>query len=327
MARIYFATNRDPEPPDAPRTFGGHFNPAAFDNLRFGRATVVGKQVREVTVADETLSADHARARLGSQEIFGELLAAMRRGADTLVYVHGYNVSFTDALRGGGAIRRALRTSRGLNVVVFSWPSDGSMLPFLAYKHDRSDARASAAAFARALLKLEAFLVKVRRGAECGARLHLLCHSMGNYVLRYGIQEVRRQTGGLPRLFDTILLMAADEDYDAFELDFKLAPLPEMGESVNVYFNSGDTALVISDRTKANPARLGSRGPRSPLTVPGNVTLVDASEVVGGLVEHSYFVDEPVVVRDLRAVLAGKAADRIAHRRYVAAQNRYVLSK
>jgi esterase/lipase superfamily enzyme len=327
MPRVYFATNRDPDRKRDPRTFGGRFNPESFDSLRFGYATVVGKKVRSVTVASETLSTDPGRVRLGSREIFAELMRSMQQGVDTLVFVHGYNVSFEEALTSAAAIQTTLRTGRGLNVVVFTWPSDGSMLPFLAYKRDRSDAAASGPAFARALLKLEEFLMAVRRGAECGARLHLLCHSMGNYVLRHGIQEARRHAGGLPRLFDTILLMAADEDHDAFEHDHKLAPLPDMGASAHVYFNSGDTALVISDRTKANPARLGSRGPRCPLSVPGNVTLVDASEVVGGLVEHSYFLDSPVVVRDVRAVLSGTASDQIAGRRYVAAQNRFVLAR
>lgn len=71
----------------------------------------------------------------------------------------------------------------------------------------------------------------------------------------------------------------------------------------------------------------GSCGPRSPLTVPGNVDLVDCSEVVGGLLEHSYFVNDPSTVRDVRAVLAGEAQDLIKGRRYLASQNKYVLGK
>ena len=327
MPRVHFVTNRDPDRQNDPRTFGGGFNPVSFDSLRFGWANVVGKTIRSLAVAPERLAADHERAELGSRAVFSELAAGMRKGADTLVFIHGYNVSFEEALKSASNLRKTYRRRSGLQVVVFSWPSDGSMLPFLAYKRDRSDARASSAAFARALRKLEDFLNEVRRGGECGAQMLLMCHSMGNYVLRGGIQEVRAQRGELPRLFDHIFLMAADEDQDAFDHEHKLAPLPDLGTNVHVYFNRGDTALVVSDRTKANPARLGSRGPRRPLTVPGNVNLVDASEVVGGLVEHSYFLDEPVVVRDVKAVIAGTPGDRIRGRRYVAAQNRFVLSR
>ena len=92
-----------------------------------------------------------------------------------------------------------------------------------------------------------------------------------------------------------------------------------------MYFNRGDTALVISDKTNSNPTRLGPQGPRLPLNVPGNVTLVDVSEVVRGAVEHSYFVDDKKTVRDVKAVLGRKPEDRIEGRRYVPSQNRYVL--
>jgi len=217
--------------------------------------------------------------------------------------------------------------ARPLNIVVFSWPSDGSMMPLLAYRDDRTDARLSAAAFGRGLAKLDEMLKSIERGNACGGKIHLMCHSMGNYVLRNGIQAVIKALGGLPRMFDEIFLMAADEDHDAFELEHKLLPLPELGRSVHVYFNRGDTALVISDKTKANPTRLGSYGPRAPLTVPGNVELVDCSEVVDGLIEHSYFLDDRSTIRDVRAVLAGEAQDLIEGRRYLASQNKYVLGQ
>ena len=54
-----------------------------------------------------------------------------------------------------------------------------------------------------------------------------MAHSMGNYVLRHGIQEARRHSG-LPRLFDQVFLMAADEDDDAFGKEHKLRPLPRL---------------------------------------------------------------------------------------------------
>jgi esterase/lipase superfamily enzyme len=153
-----------------------------------------------------------------------------------------------------------------------------------------------------------------------------MAHSMGNYVLRNGIQEALR-AGAIPRLFDQLFLMAADEDDDAFEFQHKLRPLPKFGNGVSVYFNRGDTALVVSDWTKNNPTRLGSQGPREPLNVPANVTNIDASEIVGGLVEHDYFWSDSRVVRDVEKVLSGTPHDLIPKRRYIASQNRYVLKE
>ena len=328
-ATIYFATNRNPNRKNDPDDFGGEFNEVSVDSLRFGEVdcSLTGKtaKIDAIRVAPEKLAADQDATKYGSKAVFETLRESMRGGVDTLAFIHGYNVSFHEAILTGARIVK--NYSAPLNVVVFSWPSDGSMMPFLAYKRDRTDAKVSAPALARALLKLRDFLVEVRAEEDCGSKLHLMAHSMGNYVLRHGIQEALATGGRLPRLFDQIFLMAADEDDDAFDHDYKLQPLPKMGNGVNVYFNRGDTALVVSDRTKNNPTRLGSQGPDRPLNMPANVTNVDCSEIVSGIVEHGYFVDDARVVADIEKVLAGKAHDQIGKRRYVASQNRYVLMK
>lgn len=324
---IWFVTNRNPNHATRPTGFGKEFNRLAVDNLRFGRVTR-GKSGRlAVEVEPETLSADAGKQVYGSRKVFAELQAAMTAGADTLVFIHGYNVDFKGAVAAALALKETYGAVCPLNVVLFTWPSDGSMMPLLAYRDDRTDARLSAAAFARGLAKLHDVLKEIARGKACGGRIHLMCHSMGNYVLRGGIQAVIRSRGALPRMFDEIFLMAADEDHDAFELEHKLQPLPELGRAVHVYFNRGDTALVISDKTKSNPTRLGSSGPRAPLLLPGNVELVEASEVVGGLVEHDYYLTSAEVARDVRAVLSGQAPDLITGRRYVPAANKYVLRR
>jgi esterase/lipase superfamily enzyme len=332
VSTVYFVTNRNPNRKRNPDDFGPHFSSKDLHDLRFGRAEVVesgGRRVvASIQVADEKLDANPSRARLGSNAMFLDLRGAMRSGVDTLVFIHGYNVSFHEALVAGARLVETYGSAHPLNVVVFSWPSDGSILPLLAYKSDRADARASGPALARALLRLRDFLEKIRRGEECRAKAHLMAHSMGNYVLRNGLVELRSlKEGGVPLLFDQMFLMAADEDHDAFEHEHKLAALPELAAGVSIYFNRGDTALVISDRTKLNPTRLGTHGPRLPLAVPGNVTIVDTSEVVAGIVEHGYFIEDPTTVRDVREMLRGTPADRIPHRRYVASQNRYVLSR
>jgi esterase/lipase superfamily enzyme len=328
MAKIYFVTNRNPVGPKSkPRDFGKKFNADSIDSLRFGTAQVAAGEVKSIQVAPEKLTKDDSNSVHGSNAVFSELMTSMKAGVDTLVYIHGYKVSFHEALSSGAQLLSKYKGTKGINIIVFSWPSDGSMMPFLAYKRDRSDAVTSALAFSRGLIKLYEFLKKVRKNTQCKARLHLLCHSMGNYVLRNGIQEVRREKGYIPRVFDEIFLMAADEDYDSFEHDHKFGPLHELGHAINIYFNLRDTALVISDKTKANPTRLGSRGPRLPLMVPGNVNIIDTSEVVGGVVEHSYYLDDKSTVRDVTAVIRGGAPDRIKGRRYMSSQNRYVLSK
>jgi esterase/lipase superfamily enzyme len=339
VAKIYFGTNRKPNRKKAPNDFGTGFSEDGLANLRFGKADVSGENLDEfeLSLAPERLNVDYERkvkgsagSVLGSKNVFGRVREKMvLHSRDTIVFVHGYNVSFKDALTSAARLKRNFSTAEGgpgVNVVVFSWPSDGSMMPYIAYGNDRQDAAASGPAFARGLLKLADFLRGSTPEEACNHQLHLVAHSMGNYVLRHTVQEYVKQSSGRPvRLFDQVFLMAADEDDDAFEHGYKLKSLPRLAKRVNVYFNNNDRAMAVSDKTKGNPDRLGDDGPRVPRSIPGKVSLVDVTPVVDGLVQHSYFLDTPEVVSDMRQVLAGTPSDEISARKYVKETNRYRL--
>lgn len=338
MERIFFVTNRKPNRKKAPTSFGEDFSSDGTASLRYGYADVSGTKLSKykLVVADESLVYDDDRVELDASSVFGsvEVMNRVRqemtdKSNDTVVFVHGYNVKFKEALTAAAELSVQLRShasGKGVNVVLFSWPSDGSSMPYLAYASDRQDARPSGPALARAFLKLAKFLRGATAEEECGQRVHLLAHSMGNYVLRHAVQEIRaNHSGRLPRVFDEIFMMAADEDDDTFEYLYKLQSLPRLAKRVNVYFNQGDVALQISDKTKGNPDRLGTDGPRLPQQVPAKVCQVDCTPVVKGLVEHSYYKDSPRVVKDMLFVLSGQPADEIPGRKYVPDSNRYRL--
>ncbi|MDH3910289.1 MAG: alpha/beta fold hydrolase [Rhodospirillales bacterium] len=340
MVKVYFATNRKPNRQQKPDDFGADFSAAGLASLRFGQAEVSGDKLETyvVKVARERLVKDAARKQkdgkgstLGSQSVFEHArrkMASAKR--DTVIFIHGYNVSFKEALTAAAQLKVKLGRDAGgpgVNVVLFSWPSDGSMMPYLAYANDRQDAAASGPAFARGFLKLANFLRGSTPEEACDQRVHLVAHSMGNYVLRHAVQEIERQSSGrVPRIFDQVYLMAADEDDDAFEHDHKLKRLPRLAKRVNVYFNNEDRAMAVSDKTKGNPDRLGDDGPRVPRGVPGKVTLIDCTPVVGGVVEHSYYLDSPRVVDDMQKVLVGTQSDLIAGRVYIQETNRFRLT-
>ena len=335
--KIYFCTNRKPNRKSNPTRFGKHFSHDGLANLRFGLAEVTDNGY-SLNVAKERLvhkhdgqCTDHQKSVLGSLELFSGLRHQMKEHhQDTIVFIHGYNVDFSEALDSAAKLARnfsSLHDGQGVNVVLFSWPSDGSMMPWLAYSNDRRDAAASGPAFARGILKLAEFLRSAHPDEVCEQRIHLVAHSMGNYVLRHALQEILHQcSGALPRLFDEIFLMAADEDDDAFEHAHKLMRLPRLARRVNVYFNRGDKAMAVSDMTKGNPDRLGDDGPRAPFQVPAKVVQVDCTRVTAGLVQHSYFVDEKRVVRDMARVLKGEEDHLIEGREFLRDRNRYVIS-
>lgn len=346
MTTIYFGTNRDPQPAANPTDFGSNFSPDGLANLRFGRAEVTGDDFNNISieVASENLFRDPPE--LGSEKIFQQVREEMQREAeDTLIFIHGFNTSFQDALRQTARVHQVLTANDPLNsgqplklnMCLFSWPSDGAFLitnpdarSRIAYRNDRLDAAASGPAFGRGFLKVVDFINKINQDKRCVQRLHLMTHSMGAYVLRYAMQEIREfvEDHRIPRVFDQILLMAADEDDDAFEFNDKLRLLPRTTRHISVYFNRDDLALWASDTLKGNPARLGTDGPLQPLQLPRNVYPIDCTRVVprsADGTEHSYHVNVERVIVDMRQVLHSRPADEIPGRQYIANSNRYRL--
>jgi len=332
--RIYFATNRNYLGDNKVAVFGGRFNPDGIGALRFGWAEfdpAQGTSPQSVYVyPDPKPKVPGAEVKNpGSRLFLDDLRVAMRDGcADTLIFIHGFNVSFLDALKAGAALASEITIGgKTVNLVVFSWPSDGQAVPFMSYYSDREDARTCGAALARTYLKLYDFMAGLDPKEYCDRSLHLLAHSMGNYVLRNGLQALRvKDPTKMVRLFNEIILAAPDEDDDAFDTDEKLRLLPALCRRVTVYYNQRDRALLISDKTKGNPDRLGSDGPRMLDLLPKKVFVVDCGRVAGEgdpMIQHSYFINCPPVAADLQATLEETPPDVIANRDVIRAERSY----
>ncbi len=336
--RLFYATNRNHLGKDRwhPDGYGKKFSDDGVENLRFGRVLVkvdeskmekflekdcgsMGQGDGERLIKYLTKSAESAdivayrekinpsvaedqqeNIKLGSQAAFSDLQTIMRQQSDVLLFIHGYNVSWPDAVGTALSLQTMLNSSperdseQQVQVVLFTWPSDGMALPFVSYKSDRSEAAGSGNAVGRAILKVRDFLASLRRADEelCKQDLHILCHSMGNYLLQNAVERCDAFTPGnaLPRLFEHIFLCAPDVDDTVLEKGQPLEQLHELARSVSVYHNRGDVALVISDFTKGNPDRLGSNGPARPAVVHNKIHQVDCTPIVKGRVEHSYYL-------------------------------------
>jgi esterase/lipase superfamily enzyme len=245
-----------------------------------------------------------------------------------VVYIHGFNYSFKEAILRTAEIKK-FYGEKPMTFFVFTWPSDGSLLPFKAYANDREDARASGVALGRGLQKLAHFLRGTHPENYCGQNIHLFAHSMGNYALRWALQGILASTGsGLRRLFEEVILFAADEDDDAFELDYKLKHLPTMSKHITVYHNSSDKALVLSDITKGNTDRLGAGGPLNSRALPNKVTVVDCEHVVSLLEDptgHQYYRLNSKIKDDVLSVLNGQKPQNINNRQYQAETKSYII--
>lgn len=339
--RIYFATNRDPNSLSQPTDFGENFSVNGLTDLRFGWADFAPDNLEHYTlsVADEYLDVglenasvnDFSGQKLGSAAVFDMIKAEMQTNRqDCALFIHGYNCSFDEALKNTAQLKRFLM-DLPMIYIVFTWPSDGSLLPFKAYASDRDDARASGVALGRGILKLADFLHGIRPQDYCGQRVHLLVHSMGNYALRWAVQAIKNFSGPqLRRLLEQVVLFAADEDDDAFEHDYKLRDLPDLARRVTVYHNPSDKALLISDFTKGNPDRLGASGPRNSRLLPDKVSVVNCESVLrfkDDPTGHQYYRLDDTVKQDVLAAIAGIQPLHIRTRKYQPETRSYRLKR
>ncbi len=267
--------------------------------------------------------------------LYHEMLQPSEKN-DTLIFIHGFNCGYDCFLDTMRDLHQKLVQDPDCNiarVVGFTWPSDDRITE---YRDDQEDARTSGIALARGYAKLLKFFSEFvnEESRHCGNKLHLLSHSMGNQVLEAMFTYLLEKRIPLVPLFREILMVAADVNYDIFEDAQPLRDINALGERVHVYFHESDEALKVSKLTKNRINRLGLAGPRNPIKLPMNVIGLDASDVKGtqgGLlakfIDHSYFIDNPTVLKDIKQVLDGVNTEMISNRVYVNHKNIFRIKR
>ena len=349
---LYYATNRNHIGERwSPDSYGQDFSSDRANNLRFGQvcvevsankvkeylnstvdkrsgdgeslASYIEKKLRKkhlITAFEEPKNlADVTTTQLPSVKVFQALKKQMETRQDLVIFIHGFNVDWFEAVASALALELMLNRHSLNNeeqkdtcVFLFSWPSDGAMMKNKAYLSDRNDARDSSIAVARGFLKLRDFLMTLRPThkdpsiKECGQQLHLLCHSMGNYVLQHALVSLDKLNNQkrFPQLFQHIFMCAPDVDDNIFEEDRPMVNLHRLAKQVTVYYNNGDLAMYISDYTKGNTDRLGHNGTARPSQLHNKVSQVNCSKIVGGITEHSYYL-WATVNEDIRQSIDG----------------------
>lgn len=222
-----------------------------------------------------------------------------------VLMLHGFNVSWREALDTFALWGRGLTSGAegGLVPVGFSWATKGSAARYL---DDRGAARASAEPLARAILDA----VRMLQAAGCLARLAVVAHSMGSYLLSRAC-AVAWEMSGKPtdlNVLAEVLMVAPDLDAEVFKPGGDSLPVAALARRVTVYHSRHDQALLASSAKRAGVtgARLGRQG--SVGEHPANVVSVDATKLVtpdceGG--SHSGYFQNERVLLDMRRVLVG----------------------
>jgi len=284
---VWFATNRAPD-----------------DDLWFGTSDV-GQMA--YGVATVRIPADHPKGALErdleivsvqplSAEAFYESLDEQTgRDRGSLVYVHGYNNSFSYA------VRRSAQVGHDLELpvvpVLFSWPSHGDTWMSMAkYTYDENAAARSSAPFADVLeqvLSIEAPTV-------------LMAHSMGSRVVSEALVDLDRRE--VPHRLDELVFAAPDIDATVFAQRFVSTAI-ERADRVTLYCAADDRALKLSRQVHGGYDRLGScrRESLAAIAHP-RLEVVDASQLYVDLIDHDKVASSPRLLRDLAHVLVGAPA-------------------
>lgn len=203
---------------------------------------------------------------------------------DAFVFVHGYNVSFSES------ISRAAQIATDIGFhgapIVYSWPSRNF---FARYKADEATATGYSTENIVELLKA------IRRTTNA-ERIHLIAHSMGNRFLTQALQSLVDQGFNKDFLFNQIILAAPDIDAEIFVKH--IAPrIAASSHRVTLYVSRHDKPLWFSGKIHGNIQRAGSISGK--LAVIEGIDTVDASIETTDLLGHGYFVSSKALIDDM----------------------------
>jgi esterase/lipase superfamily enzyme len=308
--RVWFGTDRELVGKEGQLvTFGEEFG----NKLRLGNCVVHVPRSHEFGQLRSSWIKRTYRRLLGKEDDALKLLSCTPTGAKSfqrgiardlqhwrrrtaLVFVHGYNVPFQDAVLRAAQIGFDLRVE-GITAV-FSWPSKGTTA---LYTHDGSSIELAE----RHFLEFLSTLARVQ-GLE---EINIMAHSMGNRLLCRTIEKIvkSQSDGTMPVAIGHIVLAAADMTAAFFEQYAHLyAQLAR--KRVTNYTHRGDRALTLSVAVNGTE-RVGLE---PPVFVHPALDTVSVSALDLDLLGHGYVASAAPLLYDVADLLHN---DRAPHER------------
>ncbi len=207
-----------------------------------------------------------------------------------LVFVHGFNTSFDNALFRMAQISYDLKFDGA--PFVYSWPSKGA-LGLSDYNYDREST-------GQAEPHLRAFIEMVAR--ETGATsISVIAHSMGNQLLLPVLRELKRSAPSGVEI-SQVILAAPDVDRDTFE--YLAKEIAGVSRGVTMLAAASDRALEASRRFWGGVPRAGDVPTGGPVVVAG-IDTIDVTAISTELfsLNHSGYAQKAVILNDIQALI------------------------
>ena len=219
------------------------------------------------------------RARIAAARAFGD---------QALVFIHGFNTGFDNAVYRTAQLAYDLQFDGA--AFLYSWPAGAGVM---GYARDRESAT-------QAEPYLKEFLQMVVR--ETGARgVSVVAHSMGNLPLLNVLRDLGPSLPPGVRL-NEVVLAAPDVDRDVFSN--LVSAIQGYGRGITLYCSANDRAMVASRQVAGGVPRAGDVPPDGPVIMPG-VDTIDVTEISTDLLalNHSLYAEKGALLNDIGLLL------------------------
>ncbi|MFM1816190.1 MAG: hypothetical protein RLZ98_2885 [Pseudomonadota bacterium] len=219
------------------------------------------------------------------------LAASMSYKDHALVFVHGFSVTFDNALYRTAQIAYDLKFDGA--PFLYSWPSNGVVGP-QDYSSDR-ESTGQAEPYLKEFLKLVS--------GETGAKsVSVIAHSMGSQLLMRVLRDLR-QTAPDSVAISEIILAAPDVDRDTFE--FLAREIKGLPRGMTLLAASNDRALEVSRRFWGGTPRAGDVPlDTGPIVLEG-VDTIDVTAINTDLfsLNHGAYAEKPALLKDIEILI------------------------
>ena len=221
-----------------------------------------------------------------AQASFNKRIAA-NPGHHALVFVHGYNTRFEEAVYRFAQV--AHDSGADVVPVLFTWPSRGRALEYL---YDRESASYSRDG-------LEAVLQALADDKQV-SEISILAHSLGNWVAVEALRQMAIRDRGLPAKIKNIMLASPDIDVDVFRREIAEIENGHKPPPVTLFVAQDDKALGLSQLIAGDEPRLGAvdptREPYRGMLAEAGVRVVDLTALAtDDPMRHGKFASADVV--------------------------------
>ena len=197
-----------------------------------------------------TVRADRLDLKQAVAAFNGRLLKLKPSDRHVLLFVHGYNTRFEEAVYRFAQI--AHDAGAPVVPVLFTWPSRGKLFD---YVYDRESATYSRDA-------LEILLQQMVKNPNV-KEISVLAHSMGNFVTVEAIRQMAIRNHGMSPKIRDIMLASPDIDFDVFRRQIAEIEASDKSPPVTLFVSRDDQALAASSLLAGSEPRLGVIDPHA----------------------------------------------------------------